>query len=375
MTPQEKNLLTILAIAAVLAPVALGAALGWPVWSWLLLAVPLLGVLGRVARSIQRRVRREQASVVPSIPAEQPEASQTSVADVALRSVVPDYDFLFSATACWRPALGSTVRHADLGGLATHAIVARAQAITAAEDPSRVDVVGHQLAAALGEVQRDASGVEAWAEQVQLTLPEADQARLRKHSDLRKDQDIWERERDHERSKRAYLADDVLKSSGSAVVWWLARHENNVKDALQLTKDLATLSDAANGKPLPNGPFHDGSHQATGFSGAGFPAGPFGNGRSVASLVGVLMDMLDLGDDRRALFARHGADLVEKAAGKPDEAAEIRRRFDAPAVAEESADVSEPDGEPRDWPTPDEQPPLPEEPWLNAQLEESDQDG
>jgi fatty acid desaturase len=59
MTTEEKTLLAVLTIAAVLVPVALGAALGWPAWSRLLLAVPLLGALGLVARNIQRRVRYE----------------------------------------------------------------------------------------------------------------------------------------------------------------------------------------------------------------------------------------------------------------------------------------------------------------------------
>ncbi|MGH8886510.1 MAG: hypothetical protein ACRDYX_15305 [Egibacteraceae bacterium] len=368
MTAEEKTLLAALTITAVLVPVVLGAALGWPVWSWLLLIVPLVGIHVRVARSIQRRAQREREAKVAQV--EQPEVSQTLVADVALPSAVAHYKFLFSAAVYWRPAMGSTVEHANPGELAADAIVTRAQAVTATEDPSRVDVVRHRLAGVLGAVQPDASGgVEAWAEQVQLMLSEADQARLRKLSDRRKDQDIWERERDHERSKREYLADDVLKSPGSAVVWWLAQKDHDVEDTVRLLGELARLSAAANNAEVPA------SVLPRQFSFESLDGGqPFPNGSSVASQFGELMDALDYDGNQHALFAHHFARLLEKA-GKPDEAQEIRRRFDAPAVAEESADIPEPDGELRDRPAPDEEPPPQKEPWWTSQPpEEPEQD-
>jgi hypothetical protein len=251
----------------------------------------------------------------------------------------------------WRPAIGLTVEHANPGELAADAIVTRAQAITATEDPSRVDIVRHRLAGVLGAVQPNASGaVEAWAEQIQLMLSEADQARLRKLSDQRKDQDIWERERDYERSKREYLAEDVLKSTGSAVVWWLAQKDHDVKTTVEVIDELTQLCAAANNAEVPasvlqrQGSFEllDGGQ-------------PFSNGSSVASLYGVLMDKLNFDGDQRALLAHWFAQLLENV-GKPDEAQEIRRRFDAPATAQE------PDIQLWDRPTPDEEPPLQEEP-------------
>ncbi len=59
MTTEEKSLLAVLAIVAVLVPITLGAVLDWPAWSWLLFTIPLLGVVGLVVRSIQRRVQYE----------------------------------------------------------------------------------------------------------------------------------------------------------------------------------------------------------------------------------------------------------------------------------------------------------------------------
>ena len=256
MTAEEKTSLAVLTIAVVLVPVVLGAALGWPVWSWLLLAVPLLGVVVLVARNIQRRVQQDLLRPLHATPPghveQQDQAPHTPVPEMELPSAVADYVFRFSATAYWRLARGSKMQHTNLGALARGAIIDRAKTITAAEQPDKVDIVQHRLASALGAVQPDATGgVEAWADHVQLTLPEADQERLRKYSNLRKDDELGEYERNHERRKRAYLGDDVLKSTGSAVTWWLAQRDNDVEDTVRLIGALAQLSAAANDREVP----------------------------------------------------------------------------------------------------------------------------
>lgn len=254
MTTEEKTLLAVLAIAAVLVPFALGAALDWPAWSWLLLAVPLLGALGLVARNIVRRVQQERlwqpSAARPVQPEPQDSALQRAVPVTALPSAVADYDFHFSATAYWRAAKGSKTQHANPGALATDAIVGRAQTITAAEQPNRVDIVQYRLASALGVVQDASGGVEVWADDVQLALSEADQERLRKLSDVRKDDDLGEHERNHECRKQAYLR-EVMTSTGSAVIWWLARKDNDIENTVRLIGALAQLSAAANDAEVP----------------------------------------------------------------------------------------------------------------------------
>jgi hypothetical protein len=93
--------------------------------------------------------------------------------------------------------------------------------------------------------------VNALAADVTLALAPADRERLRKLNDLRKDEEIWEYERQHERNKRRYLGDDVLKSAGSAVVWWLARHENEIEKAVDMIGPLARIAAAANDDEVP----------------------------------------------------------------------------------------------------------------------------
>lgn len=385
MTTEEKILLATVSATAVL--VVLGAALGGSAWLWLLITIALLGLLGWVAGRIRRRERMEllrKDHVPPPVEEveQQPEVEQTTLADVRLPSAADGYHFHFSATAYWRPIGGSALQHANLAGLAADAIVARARAVTATEQPSSAEVVAHRLAGALGAVQRDTSGgVHTWADQVRLTLSEADQARLRRLADVRKDEDIWEHERDHERSKRAYLGDDVLKSPGSAVVWWLVQKDNDVAATMPLLGDLAQLSAVANNAELPelfrhlvptpaplcpdapeagqfaNGRFPDGNRQTSSAAPwADVPAEPFGGTGSVTNRFGALLDTLRLSDDERALLARRFAVLIEKQ-GRPEQAQEIQRHFDSPLLDDEPVPVPEPDGDPQDRPAPDGDPP------------------
>ena len=123
--------------------------------------------------------------------------------------------------------------------------------------PGEIGVVQHRLASELGAVRPLApGGVEAWADNVQLTLSEADQERLRKLSDLRKDDDLGERELNHERRKRDYLRDEVFTSTGSAVTWRLAQKDNDVEGTVNCIGALAQLSAAANDPEVVPGLFH-----------------------------------------------------------------------------------------------------------------------
>lgn len=382
MTTEEKTLMAILTTVALLVPVGLGAMLGWPAWSWLLLGIVMLTFPGLVVRNIQIRVRREQFQqgyIEPPVQVQQHQVQHTQITDVALPSSVTDYYFRFSAATYWRPLGSRTTEHANIDGLATDTIVTRAQRITSVEQPSNVDVLQHRLASALGAVQRDASDtVETWAEHVQLKLPETDQVRLRKLADTRKDEDIWEHERIHERRKRAYLSEDVLKTTGSAVVWWLAQKDNDVERTVPLLGALAQLSAVANDARVPeqfrnlaptttlphqhpfdpmvdqqhpDDQFHNGSRNAPGLPGFDIPAESLTDTRSVASQLAILMDTLDLNDDQRALFAHRFAQLIEKA-GESVEAERIRNLFDTPTIDKGPVDTPARDVDPQGPPAP-----------------------
>ncbi|MER6396934.1 hypothetical protein ABT263_12895 [Kitasatospora sp. NPDC001603] len=246
------------AVAAGSVPVLLGLLAGWPVWLWTVAAVVLALVVGLSIGRPGAPVREEsRGPYVPPAPPAQPPVvelpyQEDRVEGVALPSGLPDYDFLFSATVWWRPVHNATgLVHVNPGGLAVEAVLARARAVTEREHPSRLDLVRHRLEGTLGTQCPDSSGlVVAMGGRVGLGLPDADRERLDKLSEVRKAEEVWEHERRYERSKRAYLGDDVLKSPGSAVVWWLARHDEEVGEAVGMIGPLAQLSAAANDRPV-----------------------------------------------------------------------------------------------------------------------------
>ncbi|HEY3608848.1 MAG TPA: hypothetical protein VGL06_15195 [Pseudonocardiaceae bacterium] len=267
MTTEEKTLLFVLTGGAVGVPAVLALLLGWP-WLLLILVSPLIPFQVRrtmryraqqaeLQRAQQDELRRQQVAPPPQL--EQapppPRFPSDTVANVPLPSAIPDYDFLFSATVCWREIPSPAGwRHANPAALAIDAIVARATEVTVQEPPYRYTLGQFRLSSALGTVRGDSSGlVEAWATHVQLGVSDTDLVRLQKMAELRKDEVLWEEERERERNKRAYLANDVLKDTGSAVVWWLARADTdiNLSGTADIVAALARLCAVVNNIEVP----------------------------------------------------------------------------------------------------------------------------
>jgi hypothetical protein len=241
-----------------LAPAVFGNLLGWSAWLWgFLSAVTVSGALllvMTVLSGVQASAEQYEAEEFeqPAAPTEPP-YQETRVVDAPLPSATDGYDFLFSAVVWWRPVPG----HADRSdsafpALAVSSIVSRATEVVRHEEPGRASYARYLLEGALGVPFLERSGrVKALAVDVKLALAPADSERLRKLKDLQKDEEVWEYERQHERNKRHYLGDDVLKSTGSAVVWWLARHENEIERAVDMIGPLAQIAAAANDEEVP----------------------------------------------------------------------------------------------------------------------------
>ncbi|MFE3586326.1 hypothetical protein ACFXOY_02255 [Streptomyces niveus] len=241
-----------------LAPAVLGSLLHWSAWLWsfmsmvtasgsLLLIVTVLSG-GRASAGPHESGEPEP----PTSPAEQP-YQETRVVGAALPSAVDGYDFLFSATVWWKSVPGHAGGSDDAyPALAASSVVSRAREIVRHEEPGQASFAQYLLDGELGVPLPDRNErVKAMAADVTLSLAPADRERLRKLNDLRKDEEIWEYERQHERNKRRYLGDDVLKSAGSAVVWWLARHENEIEKAVHMIGPLAQIAAAANDEDVP----------------------------------------------------------------------------------------------------------------------------
>jgi hypothetical protein len=349
MRREDTVLFAVLAVGALMVPAALGVVFGWPVMVTALVVVVALGATALGARLLryqreqellrdQEAQRREQeaAAAAAAVP-EEPVDRGRRMAGVPLPCAEPGYRFLFSATVFWSPAPNPVgMRHTNPEALALESIRARASQITADQAPRDHVAVGYQLAAALGTVLPDGSGqVVTWAGDVALSIPDDDDTRLRKITELRKQEQAWEHERAVERTMRAYLRNEVLDSPGSAVVWWLARHPDQVEDTARLIGPLAQLSAAAHDTPVhelfrdlvPEEP------QVPRQVGVGStPALDQAPREGVDGKVAALADELFEGredDTQRRLFGYELGNLVDNH-GRPDLAGQIRKTFGVP---------------------------------------------
>lgn len=241
------------AAASLVLPIAIGVAAGWPVWVTTVVVAALLAV-SSVAAGRRRRRRRQwllraeelsyeaRHSTPPEPPPPLPAGAP--LAPIKLPSALPDYRFTFTCTVHWQP-LPHSADHAALAAVAADAVVQRALRITDGCHPEDEGAV-HTLAAALGQRENDPGRhLTAWATDVRLDVEPEDRDRLRRVADMRKQQQVWEQEVAAERAVRAYLGQDVLTSTGSTVVWWLARNTGQVREAVDLIGTFARLSAAA----------------------------------------------------------------------------------------------------------------------------------
>ncbi|MFD8821656.1 hypothetical protein ACFV1C_04710 [Streptomyces sp. NPDC059605] len=237
---------------------ALGAALDWPIWIWFLL--PALAA-GAILADMRVSSAEGGSSPFPEEDEESaaeppPEApySDTSVVVVPVQSALEDCPFLFSATIWWREAEGAiSLPHGNPAALAATSILQRVQHVTMAEHPVRCTFLGHWLEGVLGTPTTDDSGtVTSYATDVRLVLRQGDQEHLDELDGLRKAMGTWESRRQHERNLRAYLGEEVLQSPGSAVVWWMARHDDEIERAVEMIAPLTVLSAAANDQEIPD---------------------------------------------------------------------------------------------------------------------------
>jgi hypothetical protein len=262
MTTRGRTLLLLVTISAAMAMIS-GWTQHWRYWPTPLVA-PIM-VLIALAAGRARRAEGVNASIEPPPPT--PAAAQhfreafdrdTAVANVPVPTASANYDFLLSATIHWRPAptapQGVTI--ANPGTLASNAIIDRATKQTGIEVPVDYVQAQYRLAALLAVVHDDPSEqLKVWATDVTLSMRPDDLDRLRRRDELNKQRELWEQQRAIEREVSAYFGEEVLKTPGSAVAWWMAqRHEREheeIERAVDLIGPLAQLAAAANNEEVP----------------------------------------------------------------------------------------------------------------------------
>jgi hypothetical protein len=239
-----------------------------------------------------------------------------TIVGLRLPSAVADYDFAFTANVIWAV---SAPEISGAGDIAVTEIIRRAREFAKRQDPAQATLIGHELAALLGELRHDPGGqLQVKADSVQLQLPPEDQQRLEEHATLRKQNGLLQFRRRFEVSNRRYLRTDVLKDTGSAVVWWFARHEEDPEGAANRIDVLDRLARAANN---------------AGGAGYGMPAAP----PTAADRFDAFVDSLDPvpDDDFRRLLTEQVARFVDN---HDQKAADEMRRHGEPDYRDSSED-------------------------------------
>ncbi|MER6323672.1 hypothetical protein ACWDF1_33060 [Streptomyces coelicoflavus] len=353
MTTARKTTTVFLTILSGLLLSIVGLIQRWPAWTWPLLAVLLLVVPAVVFRIAAMRRGTVPVAFEEQLTAAPVERTEHRVSQVVLPSKWADYDFVFSATVRWY-LVDASVSGPVLNpaGLAVDAVLKRARAITEQREPVRASLVEQELSGALSRMLPEPTAhLQAMAENIQLVLVEQDQERLDKLADVRKDEEVWVHQRKYEQSRRQYLGEDVLKSTGSAVVWWLTKNDEHVEHTVNDLALLAQLTSAANDTDIPERLRDLISQQAGEPTTSDFPREeppPAPQGRETATVH--LSDFLNCigftdGDVRRPMLAAQIAGLI-KEQDRHETAEEIQHHFDPPASLAPDDDEAPASGSP-----------------------------
>ncbi|MFJ9679495.1 hypothetical protein ACIRP2_15675 [Streptomyces sp. NPDC101194] len=338
MTTARKTTTAFLTVLCGLLLTIVGLTQRWPTWTW-----PTLAVLLLLAPAVAFRIASLRRGSIPvsfeeQLTATPVERTECHVSRVVLPSHWDDYNFVFSATVRWflieSPGNDPVLNPA---GLAVEAVLNRARAVTERREPGRASLVQHELGGVLSRMCPDPTEhLQAMAEDISLTLLEQDQERLDRLADVRKDKAVWEHRRKYEQSRRQYLGEDVLKDTGSAVVWWLAKNDEHVEKTVADLALLAQLTSAANDTDIPERiqdllPQQPGERITPEFLEGARTAS-----RHEMTATDHLSDFFEAmgfteGDVRRTMLAKQISQIITEQ-NRHETAEDLLRRFDPPAT-------------------------------------------
>ena len=204
--------------------------------------------------------------------------------------------------------------------------------------PSDHTAAGYRLAAALSEpLVAPRAAVQVWASDVRVDLADEDSERLAKLERIQKNLRLWEQERVHEKEVRRYLGEDALASPGTALVWWLARHEDDIRGAVDRIPDLTRISAVARDLHLEDvvDPGREDANSATAVASDDYGYGPAKPSAPADAAREMLYGLFPQNDAGRARAARHLA-LVFERWGQRDLAHSLRGSDGTPHDSDEA---------------------------------------
>lgn len=216
---------------------------------WLVVRLGWIGVILSATIAIVALIAYRKAAEGPAV-GEAVEPALSLLSTSGLPTADETVFLELSATVHWQ-AVRPQSYHADV---ARAFVLEQAREVTARWRPAQYSLAQHELAARVGRPLKEDSGeVEIWATDVQLELPEAVQQHLAKMDEVQRDGLLWEVGALNETRVRTYLREDALRTPASAIVWWLARNQGSVEQAVGLADVLTKLSNLATGQDEADG--------------------------------------------------------------------------------------------------------------------------
>ncbi|MFC4495178.1 hypothetical protein ACFPA8_13660 [Streptomyces ovatisporus] len=339
MTTARKTTTVFLTLLCGLLLTIAGLTNRWPTWTWPTLAVLLLVVPAAAFRIASLRRGSIPVSFEEQLTAPPVERTEHHVSHVALPSLWDDYRFVFSATVRWHLIKSpETMPVLNPAGLAVEAVLSRARSITEKREPTQASLIQHELSGALSRMSPEPTGhLQAMAENINLSLPQQDQERLERLAEVRKEGAVWEHQRKYEQSKRQYLGEDVLKDTGSAVVWWLAKNEEHVERTVADLPLLAQLTSAANDTDIPErlqNLLSEPPSESAMPENAEVEPEPKSQARTAEDHLSGFFDSMGFteGDIRRGMLAKQISNIITKQ-NQHETAEGLLRRFDPPTAS------------------------------------------
>lgn len=163
--------------------------------------------------------------------------------DLEVPSLDPEVRFLVSARLHWQTTNGDDPhRYSDQAHDALRTTAARILAHHAPEDLATAEI---ELTDRIGwQEPSQHYPIQTRATDIRVVVPEAETEFLKQRLEARKKVALWRERHAIEREFRDYLLTEVLTSPANVLAWWLARHPDDLKQAVELRGVFALLTAA-----------------------------------------------------------------------------------------------------------------------------------
>jgi len=184
-------------------------------------------------------------------PRELPPPMVFPVRDAELGSASAGFNFRFSCRVFSQPNRPGAEPHPSIYDVARHSVLQRAVEVARDAELTEREAVQNKLAAVLGGYRVELTGqLRVWADEVVVTVTDADLQAVRRKLDLDRELLDWRHKKEMERHERDFVA-EMLRDPQLALAWWVSRNQQHIAQAADMMEPLRRLSDTVHGRSTP----------------------------------------------------------------------------------------------------------------------------